>query len=157
LRPFNLARSGVPPCGKTLRDTRKIAVLPQCHAMRESCCAMNDPDRLLRGCVRCAVVSSTRAHRGFFDLRRLRRLASPRATSAPDTSFIFVFEEKGAFDMNRILELQAILPSIDVAGQQASGSGASNSCTGGNCNSSTSNGCQGGGGGGTIVPTVAFF
>lgn len=43
--------------------------------------------------------------------------------------------------MNRILELQAMLPSIDVDAQ-FSGSGTSLSCNGGNCNSATSHTCN---------------
>ncbi|HEV2643881.1 MAG TPA: class III lanthipeptide [Candidatus Elarobacter sp.] len=43
--------------------------------------------------------------------------------------------------MNRILELQALLPSIDVDAQ-FSGSGTSLSCNGGNCNSATSHNCN---------------
>ncbi len=43
--------------------------------------------------------------------------------------------------MNRILELQAMLPSIEVDAQ-FSGSSTSLSCNGGNCNSSTSVHCQ---------------
>lgn len=52
--------------------------------------------------------------------------------------------------MNRILELQAMLPSIEVDAQ-FSGSSTSLSCNGGNCNSSASVKCFGettiGGGG----------
>jgi hypothetical protein len=43
--------------------------------------------------------------------------------------------------MNRILELQAMLPSIDVDAQ-FSGSATSLSCNGGNCNSATSHNCN---------------
>jgi hypothetical protein len=44
--------------------------------------------------------------------------------------------------MNRILNLQAILPSIDLGGDLVADSNTSLSCTGGNCNSATSEGCQ---------------
>jgi hypothetical protein len=54
--------------------------------------------------------------------------------------------------MNRILDLQAILPSIDVSGG-VDDSNTSISCAGGNCNSSASNGCQDQ----TISPSFGFY
>lgn len=54
--------------------------------------------------------------------------------------------------MNRILDLQAILPSIDLGGG-VDDSNTSLSCGGGNCNSATSNGCQDQ----TISPGVGFY
>jgi hypothetical protein len=53
--------------------------------------------------------------------------------------------------MNRILELQAILPSIDL-GADLADSATSNSCAGGTCNSSGSDHCTGG----TQVPPDFF-
>ncbi len=54
--------------------------------------------------------------------------------------------------MNRILDLQAILPSIEVGGGLED-SNTSLSCAGGNCNSASSNGCQSQ----TIVIGATFF
>lgn len=61
--------------------------------------------------------------------------------------------------MHRILELQTILPSIEVDAQ-FSGSTVSNSCGGGNCNSSASTKCQGEttiGGGGMHEAAQTYF